>query len=73
MKDIIDVYELCVRLEDDASDEYDKHLKRWDEVQEDSERLSMKIAEMGEMSYCQGRIDAIRDIKRFIHSKDVKE
>lgn len=73
MKDIIDVYELCVRLEDDASEEYDKHLRVWDQVQEDPEMLTAKINESGAMSYCQGRIDAIRDIKRFIRSKEVKE
>lgn len=73
MKDIIDVYEICVRLEDDASDEYDKHLKLWDEVQEDPERIAVKVNESAALSYCQGRIDAIRDIKRFIRSKDVKQ
>ena len=73
MKDIIDVYEICVRLEDDASDEYDKHLKLWDEVQEDPERIAVKVNESAAMSYYQGRIDAIREIKRFIRSKDVKQ
>jgi len=73
MKDIIDVYELCVRFEEDASHEYHKHLKRWDEVQEDPERLTTKIIESGEMSYYQGRIDAFRDIMRFIRKKEVNE
>lgn len=73
MKDIIDVYEICVRLEEVASNEYDKHCKLWDEVQEDPERLATKNGEEYSMAYCQGRIDAIRDIKRFIRSKDVKQ
>ena len=73
MKDIIDVYELCARLEDDASEEYDKHLHVWDRVQEDPEMLSTKINESGAMSYYQGRIDVLREIRRFIRTKDVKQ
>ena len=72
MKDIIDVYELCVRLEEDASNEYDKHLQAWDKVQQDPERLPAKVFESGAMSYYQGRIDAIREIMRFIR-KEAKE
>lgn len=73
MKDVIDIWEMCIRLECLASEEYEKHLLVWDKVQEDPEQLSTKINESGAMSYYQGRIDAVRDIKRFIRSKDVKE
>ena len=73
MKDIVDIWEKCVKLEKDASDEYDKHLLAWDKLQEDPEKFPARTFESGAMSYYQGRIDAVRDIKRFIRSKDVKQ
>ena len=73
MKDIVDIWEKCVKLEKDASDESDRHLTIWDRVQEDPEMLTVKINESGAMSYYQGRIDAIREIKRFIRGKEAWE